>query len=255
MMATASPVRPPHPAAGRLWLVGQVALLAPIAVLALNLLTPDLRRQSATAALVIAALCWSLLAVGLGAALAGLIAGGRRRQVTLLVRAGCGLLLSAGILAATLYLGTRPEPPPPPPQAPAFTFVPPPGYQRAVVRLPQVPLHAFLKGDPADAAPDLLLVLEDLGGEIGQDDLAPLLRQRPEVSHERLPWQGHEIDVMRLPEEQDGVAMVTYVAQVPLQRRALQLRLFGPADREAELRADLIRALAQLVGTSNWPRP
>jgi hypothetical protein len=246
----------PAPGADRWWrLAGQVGLVAPIAVLALNFLTPGLRRGSATAALVIASLCWALLLVGLGAAVVALVAGWRRRQVVWLLRAGFGLLLGAGIVATTFYLGTRPAPPPPAPPAPDFAFTAPPGYQPAIVNLPQRPLYAYLKGDPADPAPDLLLALEDLGGTIGQDDLAPLLRQRPEVTLERLPWQGRQIDVMRLPETLDGTAMVTFVAQVPLTPRAVQLRLFGPADREAELRADLLLALAQLAGPTNWPAP
>jgi len=224
-------------------------------LLVLNFLTPGLRRGSPRAALVIAAGCTALLIVGVLAALVALVAGLRRRQVLLLLRAGCGLGLAAVITAATVYAGTRPEPPPPTPPTPAFTFTAPPGYQPAVVNLPQRPLYAYLKGDPAEPAPGLLLTLEDLGGIIGQDDLAPLLRERPDVTLEKRTWQGHRIDVMRLPEKQAGVAMVTYVAQVPLRTRALQLRLFGPADRETELRADLELSLAQLSGASNWPGP
>lgn len=113
--------------------------------------------------------------------------------------------------------------------------------------------HAFVLGDLTDDQPDIMLFIERMGGVIPREPLSP--EQLPPGFQGRLftmKWQGFDVDAFEVPEQLNGVEMLTYNVQIPLKHKAIQVKLFGPADREAELRGLLSEILAGLEGESNW---
>jgi hypothetical protein len=60
------------------------------------------------------------------------------------------------------------------------------------------------------------------------------------------------VDVSRATEKLKGIPMVTFNAQVPLRKRAVQLSVFGPLEKEAELRMEMKQILGTIEGPSNW---
>ena len=69
-----------------------------------------------------------------------------------------------------------------------------------------------------------------------------------------MKWQGYDVDAFEFPEEVAGAAFLNYNVQIPLKREAIQLTIFGPAARKAELKRLLNETLAGLQGESNWLR-
>jgi hypothetical protein len=67
-----------------------------------------------------------------------------------------------------------------------------------------------------------------------------------------MPWQGFEVDGFEVPGLVGQTQTVTYNVQIPLKRAAIQIKPFGAADREAELKSLLTTILAGLKGESNW---
>ncbi len=98
-----------------------------------------------------------------------------------------------------------------------------------------------------------MLFIEKLGGTIGRERLKQ--EQLPPGFQGRLfttKWQQFEVDGFEIPEQIGDVQAITYNVQIPLKRAAIQVKLFGPADREAELKSLLTECLAGLKGESNW---
>jgi hypothetical protein len=113
---------------------------------------------------------------------------------------------------------------------------------------------SFARGDPA--GDDFAIVgVERMHGTIGREPLpASALPRVGGVAFEarREKWKSFEIDVIAGRAEQEGVRLFVLVAQVPLKREAVQLKLAGPAAKEAELGALMRTLLARLDGPSNW---
>lgn len=114
-------------------------------------------------------------------------------------------------------------------------------------------VHAFLLGDPTDDELDIMLFIEKMPGTIGRERLKP--EYLPPGFQGRLfttQWQGFDVDAFAVPEQLGDIKTITYNVQVPLKRAAIQVRLFGPVDRESELTKLLAETLAGLKGESNW---
>jgi hypothetical protein len=114
-------------------------------------------------------------------------------------------------------------------------------------------VHAFQYGEATEGEIAVLLLIEKLGGVIGRQRLRE--QDMPPGYHGDLfvtTWKGFEVDGFEVPESVSGVDVITYNVQFPLKREAIQVRLFGPANREEVLRALLRQILDGLEGESNW---
>ena len=114
-------------------------------------------------------------------------------------------------------------------------------------------VHAFQYGDATEDGIPVLLLIEKLGGVIGRErlkkqDMPPGFNGELFVT----TWQGLEIDGFEIPETVNGINAITYHVQIPLKGEAIQVKLFGPADREENLRRLLRQILDGLDGESNW---
>ena len=117
-------------------------------------------------------------------------------------------------------------------------------------------VHCFILGDLNDDEADVVLIIELMGGLIGrerlsQGDLPPGFQGRLFTTR----WNAFEVDALEIPEQLGELQLITYNVQIPLKPSAIQVKLMGPADREAELKALLAEVLAGLKGESNWSDP
>jgi hypothetical protein len=113
--------------------------------------------------------------------------------------------------------------------------------------------HGFVLGDTTDDKPGLFLLIENMHGTLTNERLDPA--KMPVGLKGRLfttTWQGFTVDAFEVPEEVNGVQCITYNVQIPLQKSAIQVKLFGPLERRAELDSYLPVVLAGLEGKSNW---
>ena len=114
-------------------------------------------------------------------------------------------------------------------------------------------VHAFQYGDANEDGIAVLLLIEKLGGVIGRERFKR--RGMPPGFNGELfviTWQGFEIDGFRVPETFNEINAITYNVQIPLKGEAIQIKLFGPADHEEDLRLLLRQILDGLDGESNW---
>ena len=137
-----------------------------------------------------------------------------------------------------------------------FKLTLPPGFAEFPEGKQQLPgtQHAYAKGE-LGSNDFAILGIESLGGTIGRERLKP--SDLPSLGGidfglRQAEWRGFEIDVFAGRTDDEHRSMFVLVAQIPLKRQAIQLKLVGPAEREAELVALLSTLLAALEGESNW---
>jgi hypothetical protein len=114
-------------------------------------------------------------------------------------------------------------------------------------------VHAFVLGDPRDDELDIILFIEQMRGTIGREPFKP--EYLPPDFQGRVfttRWQEYDVDAFEVPEQLGEVQTITYNVQIPLKGAAIQVKLFGPADRESEIKPLLTETLAGLKGESNW---
>ena len=114
-------------------------------------------------------------------------------------------------------------------------------------------VHAFQFGEAREGEIAVLLLIEKLGGVIGRERLKK--EGMPPGFNGKLfitMWRGFEIDGFEVPETVNGIDAITYNVQIPLKGEAIQVKLFGPADREETLKPLLRQILDDLDGESNW---
>ncbi len=114
-------------------------------------------------------------------------------------------------------------------------------------------IHSFMLDAPTDDELDVFLLVEKMRGTIGRERLNP--EKMPSGFRGRLfttQWRGFDVDAFEVPEQLGEIEAITYNVQIPLKRAAIQVKLFGPADRQSELTALLAEILARLDGESNW---
>ena len=114
-------------------------------------------------------------------------------------------------------------------------------------------VYAFTYRTTSDGEPAIILFIQDMRGPIDRsplrsEDLPPNAKFR----HFHTKWQGFEVDTFKVPERLNDVETLTYNVQIPLKRKAIQVSLFGPASRRAELERLLPQVVAELHGESNW---
>jgi len=136
-----------------------------------------------------------------------------------------------------------------------FTLRLPDGFEKYPALVGETPdtVHAFIRGNPNDEAPDIVLLIERMRGTLGRNRLDP--HDMPAGFKGRLMtanWHPFELDCVEVREELEGMMFVTYNVQVPLKEEAIQLKLAGRMERKAELQSLLAEILNGLEGDSNW---
>jgi hypothetical protein len=113
--------------------------------------------------------------------------------------------------------------------------------------------HAYLSGDPQDAEPDMMIIVEPMPKPIGRERLRP--EMMPPGFAGRLStkkWKAFDVDTLEVPETINGVDLLTINVQVPLRPRAVQLKFVGSASRRDELHALAESSLLTVDGETNW---
>ncbi len=130
----------------------------------------------------------------------------------------------------------------------------PDGFKRVQLEgLPPDILHVFADGDVNDEQPDIMLFIERMGGVIGREPLNP--DQMPPGftgSLFKAKWKSFEVDGFEVPESSGGKDFITFNVQIPIKPNAIQLKVFGPAEKSQELRQVVDAALADFDGETNW---
>lgn len=136
-----------------------------------------------------------------------------------------------------------------------FTLTVPDGFVRdpELVGFTAHTVYGFVLGDPDDHDLDIFLLIEQMRGTIGREPIK--LEHMPPGFQGRLfktQWQGFDVDAFAVPEQFDDIEFITYNVQIPLKHAAIQIKLAGALDRDAELQTLLTEILAGLKGESNW---
>lgn len=115
-------------------------------------------------------------------------------------------------------------------------------------------VHAFQRSPEGDQRVGVFVLITRLGGVIGREklDIKDIAGRNPEVTVQAARWRGFDIEVIRVPEEIQGVRLVTLNAQVPLRPQAIQVGVVAEASREEEARQVLDAVLERLDGETNW---
>ncbi len=133
-----------------------------------------------------------------------------------------------------------------------FTWSVPDGFRPAPQVIQQNPkiIHAFSYSDPGSERPVMVLYMTKLGGVLGRERLS-MAKMSPGFKGTVLSmrWRDFEVDAVEVPE---AGGTITFNAQVPLKREAVQVSMVGPSGRRAELLSYLQASLDGLTGESNW---
>ena len=113
--------------------------------------------------------------------------------------------------------------------------------------------YAFRMEDIKPGETAIGLSIEPLGGVIDPGRL-PVERFPKEIAAKPLvaTWQGFQLDGMEGTKTVEGSEFSVIIIQVPLKREAIQLVVFGPADRKSEVQRLLKMTLKGLKGETNW---
>jgi hypothetical protein len=135
-----------------------------------------------------------------------------------------------------------------------FSMSAPEGFVPTPERVQGKVIYAFDRPPVDQQKASVAILVSRLGGTIPHKRLDPkaVAAKNPLVTVTTEQWKGFDIDVFRVPEEVEGIRLVTFNAQVPLKREAIQVAVVGEADREEEVRSNLRSVLASLEGESNW---
>ena len=136
-----------------------------------------------------------------------------------------------------------------------FTLSLPDGFVATPKTEDPVPdlIHCFIADGSENNESSILLFIQKLPFRIGPE----------RMRRESLPadfrgdlwttlWQGYTVDVTEVLEEANGQDVVTFNVQIPLEKAAIQVSLFGALERKAELKLLLDEVLAGLEGETNW---
>ena len=245
----ASTSRPPTPFALQ---AARASVIAPGLAVFIGLMSSSAVRDS-SASLIIGLIGSLLIFGGLICAVIGLISIKKHGTKGLLVRSIFGLVINGFLIfaAASSFMAAKSfnerMKAGPTIEIPSSFVEFPEGKLQPNV------LHSYVKGDILDEEPDVVFLIEDLGGTIGQDDdLSAFVDSQPHVSLIKETWKGRQIDVFRIEENVQDYTFITFNAQVPLLPTAYQVKLTGVLEREDELRADLKDILAGIDGPTNW---
>ncbi len=130
------------------------------------------------------------------------------------------------------------------------------------VQAAQVPagyLAMYANGDPAVEGPKTVIGFELMRGTIGRD---PLTTAHLPQSHRdagftvgKIKWRGYLVDTINGVVDQEGGAVVSIAAQVPLAPKALQISFAGPVAEKAEINKVAASVVGSVMGVSNWDGP
>jgi len=198
----------------------------------------------------------ALILIGFASSIAGFFAYRRSRKASALVLSSLGLIISLFFIigAVSIFQMTakikenRSRP---------FSIKVPEGYSNYPQgKASEVVLYSYVKGDPSDGNPHLVMQLTSLGGWISpsRDDeaISGMRKAKPEASLVPAKWRDYKIVAFRIPVEMNGIALVTYCAQIPLIPNACQVNVCGIKEKEDEVKADFAKALKGIDGPTNW---
>ncbi len=114
-------------------------------------------------------------------------------------------------------------------------------------------VHMYIRGQLEDRNNATLILITRMHGTLGRETIkAADLPPGSKASTFKTTWKGYQIDAFEVPETVEGMNYLTYNAQIPLSREAIQIGVFGTASRKAELRALMDNLLSNLEGETNW---
>ena len=114
-------------------------------------------------------------------------------------------------------------------------------------------IHVFERESASNKQIQWMLFIEKMRGTIGREPIRKA--DMPAGFKGRLfktQWQGFNVDAFEVPEQVGSIQTITFNVQIPLKRRAIQVKLFGPAADKPALRRLLREVLRDLKGDSNW---
>ena len=97
-----------------------------------------------------------------------------------------------------------------------------------------------------------LVRISGFSGALSRQDIGRYIPKQPNILSEKVRWKNLEIDSFEIIEESAGQRWLTINTLVPTLPRAIQLRIFGPASEEVQMKALRGITLASLEAKTNW---
>ena len=104
---------------------------------------------------------------------------------------------------------------------------------------------------PSDAGP-ITLCVERLRGTLGREPMTAEQLGSPNLLLTSFRWNEFDIEGVEAVATPDNGFTSTFVAQIPLEKEAIQLIVRGPGSHRARVRAAMTTTLVSLVGETGW---
>ena len=132
----------------------------------------------------------------------------------------------------------------------------PEGFEQDPERIKGEVIFAFQRPAAGDHRVVTLILIRRLEGVISREKIGKKLAERyPIADTTTEQWKGLDLEVFRVYEREGEIRVLAYMTQVPLKPNAVQVEVFGEADREEELKNLLRSILGSMDGKSNWLTP
>jgi len=230
----------------------KVSLYVPFIAIGVNLLTKSIQQSSKLSAFAISSVCSVLIIIGFIFGIIALLGMKKHGKKGILWRSIIGLSVNSFLIISAILLFNSMAKMKEKMKTPKYSLSMPKAFieYTDIVQKPNI-IKTYIKGDPNDNPPDIMCLVEDLGGTISKEDIIDI-KGRNDISLIKKKWNGYIIDVFRIEEKLQNIDTLTFNAQIPLYPRAIQITLVGLKSKEKELLKDLDSIILGIDGQSNW---
>jgi phage tail protein X len=126
-------------------------------------------------------------------------------------------------------------------------------------RVPAGYLAMYANGNPADEGTKTVIGFELMRGTIGRDPLTtadlPQSHRAAGFTVGKIKWRDYFVDTINGVVDQEGGAVATIAAQVPIAPKAFQITIAGPVAEKTQINKIAASVVGSVIGNSNWDGP
>jgi hypothetical protein len=116
-------------------------------------------------------------------------------------------------------------------------------------------VDCWIEERPADGNAPITLCIQRLRSTLSREPMTPEQLGSPNLTLTSFKWLALDIEGVESIASPENGHTVSFVAQVPLAKEAIQLIVRGPQSQRTRARTVLSTTLVSLVGDTNWLTP